>query len=604
MADLCKFYKKQKYVSYDNGQTWQSLEIYERGELYETNSPSCGSGVFQYRWQLVDGAYICDGKDRYTKLIYQYSQDGVYWYNYFPTMYTKGALVERDSEFCNNAGGGGYTSGDTEPISGDTPTCPSGYIWDPNIEDCVCNGPTDASGNCQPCPENYLYNTTTFECECQGHFDNDGNCVVCGKYEEWDDNIKECVCETKIDENGNCIRCQRNSSWDDSREECVCNKSFEMRNGVCVYVDPLKTVKCDESKSAITSADTSYYESGWTLLNYTIGDCIIRIGDGAFNGHTILTSVTISSSVTEVGSFAFANCQSLTTLSFPSNLRQLESGAFSNCIGLENVYFDGTLPSTIPSYLFGGCYSLQSASWLLYNNISEIGDFAFRNCYSLSNVQLPNTLTSIGNGSFFNCDSINSITIPSSTTVVGSVGFKNSSNLSSVVINSSAITIGDEAFANCASLTAVTVNSSAVTIGDRVFDNCDRLLKLKFTSPTPFAISEGFFDNTNECMIFVPCGSLEAYKAAWSAYEDRIYCNDTGVYYRWVDDSGVFCDGSDEYTRQKQQSTLNGITWTDTGVYRPKDFITHYSPTCGYQGEVALTVVNEDGYTRYYEPCE
>ena len=48
----------------------------------------------------------------------------------------------------------------------------------------------------------------------------------------------------------------------------------------------------------------------------------------------------------------------------------------------------------------------------------------------------------------------------------------------------------------------------------------------------------------------------------------------------------------------------DGITWTDTGVYRPITLITHYSKECGYQGDVALTVTNADGYTRYYEPCD
>ena len=39
MAELCKFYKKRKYVSYDSGNTWSALNEYEMGELYEYNSP-------------------------------------------------------------------------------------------------------------------------------------------------------------------------------------------------------------------------------------------------------------------------------------------------------------------------------------------------------------------------------------------------------------------------------------------------------------------------------------------------------------------------------------------------------------------------------------
>ena len=135
--DLCKYYKKQRFVSYNDGLTWQPLEEYEKGELYETHSASCGAGVFQYRWVLVDNAYICDGKDRHTKEVYQYSEDGVVWYNTFPTQYRKGYLVESNSSFCDNSGNGQYTSGDTDPTSGNTP-CPPKYIW--NGEECVCKG--------------------------------------------------------------------------------------------------------------------------------------------------------------------------------------------------------------------------------------------------------------------------------------------------------------------------------------------------------------------------------------------------------------------------------------------------------------------------------
>ena len=603
MADLCKYYKKQRYVSYNNGITWQPLEEYERGELYEAHSPSCGGGDFQYRWVLVEGAYICDNKNRYTKEVQQYSEDGTVWYNVFPTTYRKATLVEVNSPYCNNGGSGQYTSGDTEPTSGDTPSCPQGFFWNGN--ECECNGVVNASGKCEPCPDNYLYNKTTHECECQGHLDNNGNCIVCKDNFYWDESSKTCKCRGMVDEHGNCLSCQGDSHWDEQQKQCVCVfRSWEMRNGVCVYIDPLKTIKCDESDTVLSQEEVGYYENGWTLMSYTIGDCITEIGENAFNGQTIMTSVTISSSVTEVGSLAFANCQSLTSLTFPSNITYLGDNAFKDCIRLEQINFNGTIPNTLQPSLFSGCYSLQSASWLGYNNITSIGNSCFINCSSLSNVSFPNSLNVIGNSAFENCESISSITIPSNVTSIGYRAFMNCNSLTSVNIEADDILIGENGFYKCSSLTSVTVNSSAVTMYGNVFNDCISLCKITFTAPTPFEIEDGFFDNTNECMLFVPCESLQAYKTAWSQYEDRISCVDTGVYYRWIDLDTLYCDGTDEYIGQKQQSTTNGITWTDTGVYRPKELITHYSPNCGYQGDVALTVENADGFTRYYEPCQ
>lgn len=558
--DLCKYYKKQRFVSYNDGLTWQPLEEYEKGELYETHSASCGAGVFQYRWVLVDNGYICDGKNRYTREVYQYSEDGTVWYNVWPTIYRKGTLVETNSPFCDNAGNGQYTSGDTEPIDEDTHLCPPNYEW---------NG---------------------YECVCSSGIFVDGEC------------IKKCD--------------DPNSHYDFSKDECVCNEGYNYKPcKVCArnrvecsnfggLVDPLKIVKCSNSDGILRQSDVNYYENGWAAMSYTVGDCITKIGDNAFNGQIFLTSVTISNTVSEIGNLAFANCRSLETVSFPNNITSFGNNVFLYCSRLKNVTFGGTIPSELPIGLFANCEKLETATWLQYNNISSIGYETFFNCYSLNNVALPDTLQTIGINAFYGNRSLSNITIPSGVTSIGSSAFENCTAMTFVNINSNEVAIGDSSFKGNTSLTAVTINSSGLTIGNNVFSGCTRLLKLTFTATVPPQIEEGDFDYTNDCAIFVPCGSVDAYKAAWPQYADRISCNDTGIYYRWIDDQNTYCEGTDEYKRQKQQQTTNGITWTDTGAYRIEELITHYSKNCGYIGDVALTVTNEDGYTRYYEPCD
>ena len=254
--------------------------------------------------------------------------------------------------------------------------------------------------------------------------------------------------------------------------------------------------------------------------------------------------------------------------------------------------------------MFANCIKLQSATWFQYNNITSIGPGAFFNCYSLNNIVLPNSLEYIGFRSFYHCNNLQNVTIPSGVTNIGVEAFAKCNAMMFVNINSNNIAINDSAFADCSSLTAVTINASAVTIGNTVFSGNTNLLKITFTAEEPFTIDEGDFDNTNECKLIVPCNSVDAYKTAWSQYADRITCTDDGVYYRWVDVDGVYCDGYDEYTKQKQQSTTNGITWTDTGAYRGKEFITHYSENCGYSYEVLMTVTYNDGTIRYYVPCD
>lgn len=56
MAKTCKYQKLQRYVSYDNGATWQAMDEYQRGELIQYESQDCGGSVVD-RW--IDG-WLCD----------------------------------------------------------------------------------------------------------------------------------------------------------------------------------------------------------------------------------------------------------------------------------------------------------------------------------------------------------------------------------------------------------------------------------------------------------------------------------------------------------------------------------------------------------------
>ena len=94
----CKYYKYQKYISRDNGQTWNPMSEYQKGGLYEICSEDCGY-VPSYRW-ISDG-YECDETfpDLYQILKKQYSYDGVNWNDVVP-LETKKVLYEMDSLNC------------------------------------------------------------------------------------------------------------------------------------------------------------------------------------------------------------------------------------------------------------------------------------------------------------------------------------------------------------------------------------------------------------------------------------------------------------------------------------------------------------------------
>lgn len=102
----CKYYKQVRQVSYDSGVTWISLDEYQKGDLYETDSPDCGGGITQYKWVNVSGEYTCVGTTKYQKTKKQQSTDGGRtWTDVNPLEYSTGAVIERESSDCGGENG-------------------------------------------------------------------------------------------------------------------------------------------------------------------------------------------------------------------------------------------------------------------------------------------------------------------------------------------------------------------------------------------------------------------------------------------------------------------------------------------------------------------
>ena len=113
------------------------------------------------------------------------------------------------------------------------------------------------------------------------------------------------------------------------------------------------------------------------------------------------------------------------------------------------------------------------------SGIESIDSYAFENCKGLTSVTIPNSVTSIGDYAFYDCERLTSVTIPSSIT-----------------------NIGEKAFSYCISLTSITVEA---------------------TEP-PTLSNANAFQDTNNCPIYVPAESVDAYKAStdWSEFANRI----------------------------------------------------------------------------------
>ena len=72
-------------------------------------------------------------------------------------------------------------------------------------------------------------------------------------------------------------------------------------------------------------------------------------------------------------------------------------------------------------------------------------------------------------------------------------------------------------------MTSVTIPNSVTSISEGAFSTCTGLTSVTIEAETPPTLGgSGPFNSTNICPIYVPCGTIDAYKTAWSNYASRI----------------------------------------------------------------------------------
>ena len=141
---------------------------------------------------------------------------------------------------------------------------------------------------------------------------------------------------------------------------------------------------------------------------------VTRIGNGAFNKCTDLTSITLPNTITSIGNNAFRGCTRLSSITLPNTITSIENNTFKGCTRLTSI----TLPNTITSIgksAFSECTRLTSVT--LSNNLTSIGKYAFYQCTNLSSITLPNNLRSIGDYAFWGCEKLTPVVIPNSVNV-------------------------------------------------------------------------------------------------------------------------------------------------------------------------------------------
>lgn len=586
---FCKFYKWQKYVSYDNGLTWSPLNEYKKGELYESLSVDCGAGSIIYRWVLID-EYECEEvQDKYT---YNFSNgDGI-------VIACGEGDVNINNEYTSSGmfkmvGGGAMMDGATSTCDGVTSTtvhnCVSnvpyyyamgfGALEEAIIEEGITSIDKEAFEYCVSLTNVSMPNTIETidefafsNCFSLRNITLSENLETLKKGAFMNTRLSAVTIPSKVKKIGYAAGDDSHIILNASQQESTPTR-YE---GVFQNSD-LITVTLNEGLEIIGASTFNYCRNltGLTtpstlkVLGYE-GAAYVLSGDsssptlryvtsdiGVLQGCTSLSSVTLNEGLEIIGNNAFRGCSSLTSVTIPSTVEAMYMNVFEGCSSLRYIISLAITPPPIYNHDSTSVFHpfINTSNCLIYVPDDSVDAYKKANVWSDVKeriVPLSSFNPSLGNkfeatytdGTTYDvlCNdteeeltqkvvrmhsdykNILSARIGDCVTRIGNAAFYNCSGLTSVTISNSVTSIGQSAFENCSGLTSVTIPNNVTSIGIEAFFNCTSLTSVTVEALTPPRLDATVFDNTNDCPIYVPAASVDAYKAAsrWSFYANRI----------------------------------------------------------------------------------
>ncbi|MCD8208369.1 MAG: leucine-rich repeat protein [Bacteroidales bacterium] len=297
--------------------------------------------------------------------------------------------------------------------------------------------------------------------------------------------------------------------------------SYSSVDGLLCDVAGTTVVYCPEGRTGAVSLG----EAGTETANIT------TVGESAFSGCTLITSVYIGVGVTYIGVSAFSGCTGMQSLTFysgdandrkltissrafygcnnslltevelPARLEYLGESAFGNCSKLTTVRYDSWVGATsedlsgLQAYAF--CTSANSSgertgyveNLVLGANVPTIDFAAIFGGSSLKSVEIAEgsksystsedklLIYNAGKTEMIYClaAATGVINLDSAVTEIADNAFANCTGITEVVLPDGIKTLGKQAFYCCTALTSINLPEGLIEIGDEAFANCTAL---------------------------------------------------------------------------------------------------------------------------------
>ncbi len=326
--------------------------------------------------------------------------------------------------------------------------------------------------------------------------------------------------------------------------------------GVLVYYSNVRVSDVEPDDSGLVTLDLdakvkciapgALAECADEIEKVSLSNVVISLGKGAFQGFKSLKYVELSSQITEIPEFAFAECENLVAVVMPGKVTSIGAHAFDGCVMLDAVSPDKPKKNTATAAPDATANPENTVNEFgvkpvvdLSDGVNTIGEFAFFNCESVTDIKASDKLVEIGAGAFSYCTSLNITDLSVFGTKLSTVGsyafyanpwfdnwngtaesnllvigngvlikavdcdytqlpgdvnyiaseldgvteitdkmFYDSKTASSIIIPEGVTSIGDYAFYYAENLVSITIPSTVTSIGEKAFYGCKNLVEI------------------------------------------------------------------------------------------------------------------------------
>ena len=117
------------------------------------------------------------------------------------------------------------------------------------------------------------------------------------------------------------------------------NYAFTGANSLASITIPARVTRIGDGAFAIWEPENSKLKT----VNLAASGSLTYIGDSAFSGARVLTSINIPSSVTFIGNYVLEFSRSLTSITIPENVNSIGRDALYGIEGLDTITFEGDI---------------------------------------------------------------------------------------------------------------------------------------------------------------------------------------------------------------------------------------------------------------------